>query len=52
MTTNGTEQAWRGVAADGMADEDMTAATSARLATRSRRLLADLLGPTPRPSSG
>jgi ATP-binding cassette, subfamily B, bacterial len=45
MTTNGTEQAWRGVAADGMADEDMTAATSARLATRSRRLLADLLRP-------
>jgi ATP-binding cassette subfamily B protein len=45
MTTNGTEQAWRGVAADGMADEDMTAATSARLATRSRRLLTDLLRP-------
>ena len=45
MTTNGTEQAWRGVAADGMADEEMTAATSARLATRSRRLLTDLLRP-------
>ncbi len=40
-----TEQAWRGVAADGMADEDMTAETSTRLATRSRRLLKDLLRP-------
>ncbi len=40
-----TEQAWRGVAADGMADEDMTAATSKGLATRSRRLLKDLLRP-------
>src|SRR4051794_7369136 len=40
-----SEQDWRGVAADGMAEEDMTAATSAGLATRSRRLLKDLLRP-------
>ena len=39
------EQDWRGVAADGMADDDMTAATSRGLATRSRRLLTDLLRP-------
>ena len=42
MTT--TDQAWRGVAADGHADE-LTEETSARLATRSRRLLRDLLRP-------
>jgi ATP-binding cassette subfamily B protein len=39
-----TDQAWRGVAADGHADE-LTDETSARLATRSRRLLRDLLRP-------
>jgi ATP-binding cassette, subfamily B, bacterial len=44
VSTAGTEQAWRGVAADGRADE-LTEETSARLATRSRRLLADLLRP-------
>ncbi len=37
-------QAWRGVAADGHADT-LTDETSARLAGRSRRLLADLLRP-------
>ena len=37
-------QAWRGVAADGHADS-LTDETSARLAGRSRRLLADLLRP-------
>jgi len=37
-------QDWRGVAADGHADE-LTEATSARLAARSRRLLRDLLRP-------
>jgi ABC-type multidrug transport system fused ATPase/permease subunit len=37
-------QAWRGVAADGHADS-LTDETSARLAVRSRRLLADLLRP-------
>ena len=37
-------QAWRGVAADGHADS-LTEETSARLAVRSRRLLADLLRP-------
>jgi ABC-type multidrug transport system fused ATPase/permease subunit len=44
-TTPTTEQDWRGVAADGMADDEMTAATSKGLATRSRRLLTDLLRP-------
>jgi ATP-binding cassette subfamily B protein len=39
------EQAWRGVAADGIDQDDITAETSARLATRSRRLLGDLLRP-------
>ncbi len=38
------EQDWRGVAADGHADE-LSEATSARLAERSRRLLGDLLRP-------
>ncbi len=39
------EQAWRGVAADNIAGDELTDATSARLATRSRRLLKDLLSP-------
>ncbi len=43
--TAGTEQNWRGVAADGLDQADITDETSARLATRSRRLLADLLRP-------
>jgi ATP-binding cassette, subfamily B, bacterial len=43
MTTT-TDQNWRGVAADGRADE-LTEETSARLAARSRRLLANLLRP-------
>ncbi|MEO6511878.1 MAG: ABC transporter ATP-binding protein [Nocardioides sp.] len=48
MTTTpspSTEQDWRGVAADGMADDEMTVATTKGLATRSRRLLTDLLRP-------
>jgi ATP-binding cassette, subfamily B, bacterial len=45
MTSTGTEQAWRGVAADNIAGDELTDATSARLATRSRRLLKDLLRP-------
>ena len=40
-----TEQAWRGVAADNIAGDELTETTSARLATRSRRLLKDLLSP-------
>src|SRR3954452_3335236 len=39
------EQDWRGVAADNIAGDELTDLTSARLATRSRRLLADLLRP-------
>ena len=39
------EQAWRGVAADNIAGDELSDATSARLATRSRRLLKDLLSP-------
>ncbi len=45
MTTPTTEQNWRGVAGDDIAGDELTDATSARLATRSRRLLADLLRP-------
>jgi ATP-binding cassette, subfamily B, bacterial len=44
-TTTSTEQAWRGVAADEIAGDQLTDETSARLATRSRRLLGDLLKP-------
>jgi ABC-type multidrug transport system fused ATPase/permease subunit len=44
MTQTSTEQNWRGVAADNLGD-DMTQETSARLATRSRRLLRSLLRP-------
>jgi ATP-binding cassette, subfamily B, bacterial len=36
-------QEWRGVAADGR--DDLTEATTAKLAGRSRRLLGDLLRP-------
>ena len=39
------EQDWRGVAADNLAGDELTELTSARLATRSRRLLGDLLRP-------
>ena len=42
--TVAAEQDWRGVAADGLADE-LTDATKIRLAGRSRRLLRDLLAP-------
>ena len=42
--TTSTEQNWRGVAADNLGD-DITQETSAQLATRSRRLLGDLLRP-------
>jgi ABC-type multidrug transport system fused ATPase/permease subunit len=45
VTTPTTEQNWRGVAGDDIAGDELTDATSARLATRSRRLLADLLRP-------
>jgi ATP-binding cassette subfamily B protein len=45
VTTTSTEQAWRGVAADEIAGDQLTDETSARLATRSRRLLGDLLKP-------
>ncbi len=45
MTAPATEQDWRGVAADNIAGDELTEATSARLATRSRRLLKDLLRP-------
>jgi len=44
VTATDTTQQWRGVAADGRADE-LTAETSALLAGRSRRLLKDLLRP-------
>ena len=39
------EQGWRGVAADGLAGEELTEATALRLRDRSRRLLVDLLRP-------
>jgi len=47
MTTTppAPQQSWRGVAADGLEQDEITAETSARLATRSRRLLRDLLRP-------
>jgi ABC-type multidrug transport system fused ATPase/permease subunit len=44
-TPQAPQQSWRGVAADGLEQDEITAETSARLATRSRRLLGDLLRP-------
>jgi len=44
MTQAPTKQNWRGVAADNLGEE-LTQETSARLATRSRRLLGNLLHP-------